>query len=124
MDTYSELEIQTLHKAPHWSKALGVGVVVMGLAIGTGELILWPHLVTKHGLSLLWLALLGISAQYFINQEVGRHVLATGEGFFTTSARVIKWSAAFWLISAVLLYVWPGWASAIGTTLKELFGFG
>src|SRR3989344_1294009 len=60
MDTYSELEIQTLHKAPHWKKALGVGIVVMGLAIGTGELILWPHLITKHGLSLLWLAFLGI----------------------------------------------------------------
>jgi hypothetical protein len=102
---------------------------MMGLAIGTGELILWPHLVTKHGLTLLWLALLGISAQYFINQEVARHALATGEGFFTTSSsttssRIFKWSAAFWLISVILLYIWPGWASSIGTTLKELFGFG
>src|SRR3990167_6954543 len=124
MSAYPPLEKRDLPSPPHWSKAIGVGIVMMGLAIGTGELILWPHLVTKHGLGLLWLALLGISAQYFINQEVGRHSLATGEGFFTTSARVIKWSAAFWLISAVLLYVWPGWASAIGTTLKELFGFG
>jgi len=124
MSVYPPLEKRDLPSPPHWSKAIGVGIVMMGLAIGTGELILWPHLVTKHGLGLLWLALLGISAQYFINQEVGRHSLATGEGFFTTSARVIKWSAAFWLISAVLLYIWPGWASAIGTTLKELFGFG
>ncbi len=124
MDNYPPLERRDLPEPPHWRTALGVGVVVMGLAMGTGELILWPHLVTKHGLVLLWLAFLGITAQYFINQEVARHTLATGEGFFTSAARVFKWSAVFWLFSAVLLYIWPGWASAISTTLRELFGFG
>ena len=124
MDNYPELEKKDLPEAPSWKKALGVGVVVMGLAIGTGELIMWPHLIVKYGLNLLWLALIGISAQYFINQEVARHALATGEGFFTSSARVFKWSAIFWLVLAPLLYIWPGWASAIGTILKELFGFG
>ena len=44
--------------------------------------------------------------------------------FFTSSSRIFKWFAPFWLLSAVLLYIWPGWAAAIGTTLKELFGFG
>lgn len=124
MNDYPPLKKRDLPVPPSWKKALGVGVVMMGLAIGTGELILWPHLITKYGLSLLWLAFLGISFQYFINQEVARHALATGESFFTTSARVIKWSAIFWLISAVILYVWPGWASAVGTILMELFGFG
>ncbi|MDO8530263.1 MAG: Nramp family divalent metal transporter [bacterium] len=124
MGTYPELEVKTLDKAPHWSKALGVGIVVMGLAIGTGELILWPHLITKHGPQLLWAALMGITFQYFINQEVARHAIATGESFFTSSSRIFKWFAPFWLLSAILLYIWPGWASAIGTILKELFGFG
>lgn len=123
-DTYPELEHKTLLKAPHWSKAIGVGVVVMGLAIGTGELILWPHLITKYGPQLLWMALMGITFQYFINQEVARHAIATGESFFTSSSRIFKWFAPFWLFSAVLLYIWPGWASAIGTIAKELFGFG
>lgn len=121
---YPSLNIKNLPTPPHWSKALGVGIVAMGLAIGTGELILWPHLVTKHGLGLLWAALLGITFQYFINQEVGRHTLATGESFFTTSARILKWFAPLWLVSAVVLYIWPGWAAAMGTTLAELFGFG
>lgn len=124
MDYYPVLEKRDLPAPPSWTKALGVGVVVMGLAIGTGELIMWPHLVTKHGLGLLWLALVGISCQYFINQEVARNALATGEGFFVASGRVLKWSAPFWMVSAVLLYIWPGWASAIGTMLKELFGVG
>lgn len=113
-----------LPQPPHWSRALGVGVVVMGLAIGTGELILWPHLVTKHGLSLLWLALIGIFCQFIINKEVARQEVATGEGFFTVSARFFSWSIYGWFLAAIMLYIWPGWASAIGTTLTELFGFG
>ncbi|MFA6273472.1 MAG: Nramp family divalent metal transporter [Candidatus Paceibacterota bacterium] len=121
---YGEREIRELPKPPHWTKAIGVGVVVTGLAIGTGELILWPHLVTKHGLGIIWAALLGITFQYFINQEVARHSLATGESFFTSSSRVFRWFAPFWMLSALLLYIWPGWAAAIGTILKELFGFG
>jgi len=122
--SYPPLEKRDLPTPPSWKNALGVGVVLVGLAIGTGELILWPHIIVKYGLGLLWLALLGITFQYFINQEVARHALATGESFFTTSSRVIKWLAVFWLVSAVLLYIWPGWASTIGTILKELLGFG
>lgn len=124
MPHYPKLEEREMPNPPGWKGAIGVGVVVMGMAMGTGELIMWPHLIVKHGLGLLWLALVGITLQYFINQEVARHSLATGESFFTTSGRVIKWTPVFWLFSAVLLYVWPGWASALGTILSELFGFG
>lgn len=124
MNTFSPLEKRELLSPPHWTKAIGVGIVVMGLAMGTGELILWPHLVTKHGLGLLWLALIGITCQYFINQEVARYSLATGESFFTSSARIIKWSPFFWVFAALLLYIWPGWAGAIATTLREIFSFG
>ena len=121
---FPQLEVRDLPKPPHWRAALGVGVVMMGLAIGTGELILWPHLVTKFGLGLLWVAFLGITFQYFINQEVARHALATGESFFTSSARLFKWFAPLWFFSAIILYIWPGWAAAMGTTLSGLFGGG
>ncbi|HBM45484.1 MAG: hypothetical protein UT05_C0009G0043 [Parcubacteria group bacterium GW2011_GWF2_38_76] len=123
-ERYLPLKEKELPTAPRSVSALGVGVVVMGLAIGTGELILWPHLIVKYGLGLLWMALVGITFQYFINQEVARHALATGESFFTSSSRLFKWFAPFWFFSAILLYVWPGWASALGTILAELFGFG
>jgi len=121
---YPALEVRDLPEPKHWSRAVGVGIVVMGLAMGTGELILWPHLVTLHGLGILWLALVGIVSQYFINQEVARYTLATGESFFTASARITQWFVPFWFVSAILLYIWPGWASAIGTTLAAIFGFG
>lgn len=110
--------------APKWTSAIGVGVVALGLAIGTGELILWPNLVITYGPGILWGALIGLSLQAFINHEVARHTLATGESFFTSSARLFKWLAPFWLVCAVVLYIWPGWASTLGTILRELFGFG
>lgn len=121
---YQELEVRSLPPARHWKEALGVGIVVMGLAIGTGELIMWPHLVTKFGLSILWGAFVGITFQYFINQEVARQTIATGESFFTYSARKFPYLVPLWLISAFLLYIWPGWATAIGTILNAFFGFG
>lgn len=121
---FPALEKKDLPDVPPLGKFIGVGIVVMGLAMGTGELILWPHLITKYGLHLLWLALLGITFQYFINQEVARYSLATGESFFTSTARLSKWFAPFWFFAGILLYMWPGWASAIGTTLRELTGFG
>ncbi len=124
MDKFPPLENRPLPPAPHWKKVLGVGFIVMGLVVGTGELIMWPHLVTKFGPGILWAAFLGISFQYFINQEVARHALATGESFFTSSARILKWLAPLWFLSAFILYIWPGWAGALGTTLHELFGFG
>src|SRR5688572_23468461 len=88
--------------APKWTSAIGVGVVALGLAIGTGELILWPNLVITYGPGILWGALIGLSLQAFINHEVARHTLATGESFFTSSARLFKWLAPFWLVCAVV----------------------
>ncbi|MFA6536213.1 MAG: Nramp family divalent metal transporter [Candidatus Paceibacterota bacterium] len=113
-----------LPRPPGLRHAIGVGIVVVGMAMGTGELIMWPHLVTRYGLVILWFALVGITIQYFINQEVARHTLATGESFFTSSARVLRYSPIFWLGAAVLLYIWPAWATALGTILAKLFGFG
>jgi len=123
-DHFPPLITRDLPKPPRWYNAIGVGVIVIGMALGTGELIMWPHLVSKFGLGILWLALVGITLQYFINQEVARHTLATGESFFTTSARLFYWSPIFWLGAGVVLYIWPGWASTLGTILAELAGFG
>lgn len=109
---------------PVWWRAIGVGMIVTGLAMGTGELIIWPQLTITYGLNILWLALLGISFQYVINQEVARHALATGESFFSSSTKLIWFLPIIWLPLAILLYIWPGWANALGTIMSELLGFG
>ncbi len=122
--SFFPLKEKVLPVVPHWRRMFGVGAVALGLALGSGELILWPHLVTKFGLGILWGALLGILFEYFINQEVARHSLATGESFFMSSGRILPKLAFFWLLSAFLLYIWPGWSGAMGATLVALFGWG
>ncbi len=124
MDQYPARTKKDLPQPPTWTRAIGVGIIVTGMAMGTGELIMWPHLTTQYGLAILWFALVGITLQYFINQEVARGTLATGESFFTSSGRVIYWSPIFWFGSVILLYIWPGWSSILGTILAEIIGFG
>lgn len=124
MNTWPPLIEHELPRPPRWYSVIGIGVVVVGMAMGTGELILWPNLITRYGLDILWFALIGITIQYFINQEVARNAIATGESFFTASARTLAYSPLFWVVAAILLYVWPAWASALGTILENLVGFG
>jgi len=124
MNNYPALTPKDLPAPPKWWKAVGVGIIVTGMAMGTGELVMWPNLVIQYGLAILWFALVGITLQYFINQEIARATMATGESFFTSSGRLIRWSPLFWLGSVILLYIWPGWASTLGTILAALFGFG
>ena len=43
IDHYGDSEERELPNPPHWTKVLGVGIVVSALAVGTGELIMWPR---------------------------------------------------------------------------------
>ena len=59
-------------------KMIGPGIVMAGLAIGSGELIMWPWITSIVGAQLLWAAALGIFLQLWINIEVGRWAIVTG----------------------------------------------
>ena len=48
-------------------KLLGPSFIILALGLGSGEVILWPYLVSNYGLGIFWAAVLGISCQYFIN---------------------------------------------------------
>ena len=60
-------------------KMIGPGVVMAGLAIGSGELIMWPWITSVVGAQLLWAAAIGIFLQLWINIEIGRWSIVTGE---------------------------------------------
>ncbi len=53
-------------------KMMGPGIVMAGIAIGSGELIMWPWITSIVGADLLWAAAIGIYLQLWINIEVGR----------------------------------------------------
>ncbi len=57
---------------------------------------LWPFIASQVGLVLLWGALVGVVTQFFLNMEVERYTLATGETAVTGFNRFWKhWGLVF-----------------------------
>jgi Mn2+/Fe2+ NRAMP family transporter len=104
--------------------AMGPGVIWAALAQGSGELIWWPYLTAKYGAAFLGLLLPAALMQYFVNQEVVRYTVTTGETFFTGMARVGKvFSGLLWIMLVVTFLWFGGYASSGATALRELFGW-
>lgn len=104
---------------PFW-KMTGPGAILAGLSIGSGELIIWPWITAKFGPSMAWAAALGVFLQLWINIEIGRWAVATGESPFTGFSRFWKWFAGIFVFFNVVLVFLPGWARATGSALKIL----
>ncbi len=98
-----------------WLAAVGPGVILLGAAIGSGEFLIGPAVMVKHGLTLLWIAGIGIVLQTLFNTELMRYTLATGEPVFTGFMRT-RPSSTFWGWVYSLLFFfqlgWPAWAGA------------
>jgi hypothetical protein len=105
-------------------RIVGPGVVAAGVGISSGEFILWPYIASQAGLVFLWAAVLGILTQLFLNMEIERYTLATGETALIGFNRFWKhWGLVF----AVMVYfanLWPGWALSSATLTTFLFGGG
>jgi hypothetical protein len=100
---------------------LGASVILLATALGSGELILWPYITSQAGVGLLWLAFVGFTMQYFINMEVERYTLATGETAVIGFSRMWKWWGLFFILGSVLPNTFPGWASSAATMFTYLF---
>lgn len=103
-------------------KLLGPSFILLGLGLGTGELILWPFLVSNWGLGIMWGAALGITIQYFLNMEIERYTLVNGESIFVGFARIFKWLPFWFVMSTVIAWSWPAFAAASSTIFSQ-FGF-
>ena len=106
-------------------RMIGPGVVMAGLAIGSGELIMWPWITSVVGAQLLWAAAIGIFLQLWVNIEIGRWAVVTGESPFTGMARVIKLTVYVFVFVVFVGKFLPGWARETGIALRDLiFGPG
>jgi hypothetical protein len=104
--------------------ALGPGIVWMALAQGSGELIWWPYMIAKYGLTFLALLIPACLLQYPISLEIGRYTLLTGESIFQGFFRLSKNFGIFLWVLMTLSFLWFGaFASAGGTALAELTHF-
>jgi hypothetical protein len=103
-------------------RIVGPGVVAAGVGVSSGEFILWPYISSQVGLVFLWGAVLGVVTQFFLNMEIERYTLATGETALTGFNRFWKhWGLVF----AVMVYfanLWPGWAMSSATLATYIFG--
>ncbi|MED5447011.1 MAG: Nramp family divalent metal transporter, partial [Planctomycetota bacterium] len=61
-----------------WKKMVGPSIMLAGLALGSGEFVIWPYITYKAGFIFFWACILGVITQYFLNMEIERWTLATG----------------------------------------------
>ena len=107
-----------------WRRLVGPSILLLGLSIGSGEFVLWPYITYKFGFVVFWACMVGVTTQYFINMEIGRWTLATGETAVTGFCRLWKHWAWIFLLCNVIPWMWPGWASGAATLFTWEVGGG
>ena len=109
---------------PGLMAALGPGVIFMALAQGSGELIWWPYIVAKYGLTFLFLLLPACLLQVPVIYEIGRYTMLTGESVCQGFIRLNRFFGVFlWILIAVSFLWFGAFASAGGTSLAALTDF-
>jgi hypothetical protein len=107
-----------------WLAAVGPGIIVLGVSIGSGEFLLGPATFVRHGLSLLWVVGIAVFLQAVFNTELMRYTLATGEpvftGFMRTRPRSTLWAGVYALLY-FLQVGWPAWAGTAAGAIFYLF---
>jgi hypothetical protein len=116
------VEYRDLPEPQPLRRYLGASVILLATALGSGELLIWPYITTQAGVGLLWLAFVGFTAQYFLNMEIERYTLATGETAVTGFTRMWKWWGLVFVLLAILPNAFPGWATSAATMFTYLAG--
>jgi len=105
------MRYEELPKPLSWKKMIGPGLMLAGVALGGGEYILWPYIVYKIGFVFIWACFLGVLTQFFLNMEIERWTLATGESAITGFCRMSKQWAWVFLLCNIIPWAWPAWAT-------------
>lgn len=110
-----------LPTVPKLKTIFGPSFVLLGLALGSGELILWPYLAANYGLGLMWGALIGITIQFFLNTEIMRYSLVWGESVFVGFKRLWSGWPIWFILSTFIPWGLPGFSSASAQILANIF---
>src|SRR5687767_2881675 len=101
---------------------IGPGIIAAGVGMASGEFILYPYIASQVGLVFVWAAFVGLGTQFFLNMEIERYTLATGETALTGFSRYWRhWGLVFALLT-YFANLWPGWATSSATLVSYLFG--
>ena len=116
------LGTRDLPSAPPLRRLIGPSFILLGLGLGSGELILWPYLTSNYGLGLVWAIVIGVTIQFFINMEVERYALIYGESIFVGFARWLRVLPFWFIITTFLGFGWPGIGFAGASLLSRSLG--
>ncbi|SHN56701.1 Amino acid permease [Geodermatophilus obscurus] len=116
-------KLRDMPEAPaHFRHVIGPGIVAAGVGMASGEFILYPYIASQVGLVFVWAAFVGLATQYFLNMEIERYTLATGETALTGFSRYWRHWGLVFAILAYFANVWPGWATSSATLITYLVG--
>src|ERR687893_1959470 len=116
-------QVRDLPPAPvAYRKLIGPGIIAAGVGLASGEFILYPYIASQVGLVFVWAAFVGLVTQYFINLEIERYTLVTGETALTGFSRCWRHWGLVFAILAYFANLWPGWATSSATLASYLFG--
>ena len=119
-----QVEYRDLPEPRKLRNYMGASVILLATALGSGELILWPYITSQVGLALLWLSVVGVTVQWFLNMEIERYTLVTGESAVTGFSRMwLPWGIVM-ILGAILPNTFPGWAASAGALVTYFLPFG
>jgi len=118
--TLPPLRYRDMPEAIPWTRMVGPSIILAGMALGSGEFIIWPQIVYHSGYVFFWACLLGVVTQFFLNMEIERWALVTGETATTGFCRMSLHWAWVMLILNIVPWAWPGWATGAGQMLSWL----
>src|SRR5688500_6462023 len=84
---------------------IGPGLILAGSIVGTGELIATTNLGATVGFMLLWLVIASCFIKVFVQAELGRYAISSGDGTLQAFSRVPAAGAVFgwwWLVMMLL----------------------
>lgn len=108
---------------PRFRDLLGPSFILLGLGLGSGELILWPYLTSNFGMGIIWGAVMGITMQFFINMEIERYSLVRGESIFVGFARKLSFLPFWFIFSTFIGFGWPGIVGASAKLVGSTWDF-
>lgn len=117
-----EQKMVDLPEPPKFKKIIGPSIILLGLGLGSGELILWPYMVSIYGLGIIWAAIVGITMQFFINMEISRYTLIKGESIFVGFAQKYKNAPYWYIFSTFIAWFWPGIIATSAKIFSNLVG--
>src|SRR3989338_9169560 len=116
-------ETKSFPKPPVLKKLIGPSFLILAMGLGSGEVILWPYLVSNYGLGIAWGALLGITFQFFINMEIERYALLKGESVFVGINKIWRGAAYWFILSTFIGFGLPGIIAASAKVIAGVLGF-